>query len=403
MKLTMIIVSHVVNDAITHGFIPAAKVMDLHVVLITDHKLNHLKLVSEDNQFNPDTILECDVFNPLELIEIITENGLKPDSIFSNSDHLQTSTAICAQFFDVPAKDWTVTLKAKNKHLTRQVLNEKSLPNIQSALLHRDTVLEFKLTFPVVAKPKEGVASMDVQRCNNKAELDSYCDIFWQKYPTSPILIEEFLHGPLITVETLGDGKQLIALGGFDVELSALPYFIETAASWNGSNSVQYRDECARQLQIFGVGFGVCHSEFIITKSGPVLVEINYRSIGDGREFLLDNLSRGNWFTTILNLHLSNQLDSAFQINGCAYVHYVVAEQDGLIDGTSTSFIHQDGDIVTQQQVLKQAGDTFQQSFSNKDYLARISIVSPSGQSLEVARQQAVSKFNLKLINEVIV
>lgn len=158
-----------------------------------------------------------------------------------------------------------------------------------------------------------------------------------------------------------------------------------------------------RQLQIFGVGFGVCHSEFIITKSGPVLVEINYRSIGDGREFLLDNLSRGNWFTTILNLHLSNQLDSAFQINGCAYVHYVVAEQDGLIDGTSTSFIHQDGDIVTQQQVLKQAGDTFQQSFSNKDYLARISIVSPSGQSLEVARQQAVSKFNLKLINEVIV
>ncbi len=99
MKSTMIIVSHVVNDAVTHGFVPAAKAMDLHVVLITDHKLSHLELASHDSHFNPDTILECDVFNPLELIETITEHELKPDAIFSNSDHLQTSTAICAQFF----------------------------------------------------------------------------------------------------------------------------------------------------------------------------------------------------------------------------------------------------------------------------------------------------------------
>ncbi|MCZ8484988.1 hypothetical protein O9993_00405 [Vibrio lentus] len=67
-----------------------------------------------------------------------------------------------------------------------------------------------------------------------------------------------------------------------------------------------------------GWGFGVCHSEFIITDSGPVLVEINYRSIGDGREFLLDNLSGGNWFNTILNLHLGHKLDPTFRIDGKA-------------------------------------------------------------------------------------
>lgn len=401
MKSTIIIVSHVVNDAVTHGFVPTAKAMGLDVILITDHKLNHLKLASDDGRFTPDAILECDVFNPLELIETITEQGLKPDAVFSNSDHLQTSTAICAQFFGVPAKDWTVTLKAKNKYLTRQVLNEKSLPNTQSVLLHRDAAPTFDFIFPVVAKPKEGVASLDVQRCNSETELDSYCDAFWQKHPATPILVEAFLQGPLITVETIGDGESLTALGGFDVELSGPPYFIETAASWNGINSVQYRDECVRQLQAFGVGFGVCHSEFIITETGPVLVEINYRSIGDGREFLLDNLSEGRWFTTILNLHLGNKLDKAFHINGSAHVHYVVAEQNGIIEGTSTSFIHQEGDIVTQQQVLKQAGDAFQQSFSNKDYLARISIVSPSGQPLEPAIQQAIARFNLTAVNEV--
>jgi len=401
MKSTMIIVSHVVNDAVTHGFVPAAKAMDLHVVLITDHKLSHLALASGDSHFNPDAILECDVFNPLEIIETITENALKPDAIFSNSDHLQTSTAICAQFFGLPAKDWAVTLKAKNKHLTRQVLNEKALPNTQSGLLHRHSNVELGMAFPVVAKPKEGVASLDVQRCDSQSELDAYCNAFWQKHPNAPILVEQFLQGPLVTLETLGDGERLIAVGGFDVSLSAPPYFIETAADWNGPNGIAHREACLAQLKAFGVGFGVCHSEFIITENCPVLVEINYRSIGDGREFLLNNLAHYNWFSTILGLHLGQRLDGDYQIDGSAHIHYVVAERSGVIDGDSTSFLQHDGDVIIQQQVLKAAGEHLQQSYSNKDYLARISLVSPSGQNLRPALQNALSHFNLTPTGEV--
>ncbi|KNH11049.1 hypothetical protein [Vibrio cyclitrophicus] len=64
--------------------------------------------------------------------------------------------------------------------------------------------------------------------------------------------------------------------------------------------------------------FGVCHSKFIITESEPVLVKINYRSIADGREFLLDNFSGGNWFNTILNLFLGHKLDPTLRIAGSA-------------------------------------------------------------------------------------
>ena len=65
-----------------------------------------------------------------------------------------------------------------------------------------------------------------------KSELDAYCDAFWQKHPNAAILVEQFLQGPLVTLETLGDGERLIAVGGFDVSLSEPPYFIETAADW---------------------------------------------------------------------------------------------------------------------------------------------------------------------------
>ena len=88
-------------------------------------------------------------------------------------------------------------------------------------------------------------------------------------------------------------------------------------------------------------------------------------------------------------------------MNGSANVHYVVADQSGIIEGTSTSFLEREDDIVIQQQVLKKVGENFTQSFSNKDYLARISVVSPSGENLEPTLQKTISQFDLKAASEV--
>lgn len=149
-----IIISHVVNDAVTHGFVPAANALNGMTVLITDHKFDHLQLAATDKRFAPDLILECDVFNPLDIIDTIVSQGLNPQLVFSNSDHLQTSTAIVAEFFHLPAKPWQTCLKAKNKHLTRHHLDILGLPSVVSWLLTTDSALPADLTFPLVAKPK---------------------------------------------------------------------------------------------------------------------------------------------------------------------------------------------------------------------------------------------------------
>lgn len=402
MKSIAIIISHVVNDAVTHGFVPAAKALNMHTVLITDHKLDHLNLAINDKSFHPDQIIECDVFNPLDIIDTIIKNGFSPNIIFSNSDHLQTSTAIAAQFFKLPAKSWEVCLKAKNKQLTRETLDEKDLPNIKSWLIQSDQNLPVSLLFPLVAKPREGVASMDVQLCNNEKELNKYCQRFWQKQPNTPILLEEYIQGPLITLETLSDGQTIIPIGGFDVQLSKPPYFIETSASWNGPLSEKHQDACLQQLTEFGIGLGVCHSEFILTKTGPVLVEINYRSIGDGREFLLNNLAPYSWFETILQLHQGWKIDKPLAISGSAEVHYIIAEHSGIITGNTKSNKFQLDGIITQCQVLCRAGKTLTISHSNKDYLARISVASPTGKPLQLPLQQAINACDLVSEQEVL-
>lgn len=395
-----VIVTHVVNDAVIHGFTPAAQSITETTIILTDHKLDHLKEASLNNSFLPDLVLECDVFNPLDIIDTIVNQGLKPDILFSNSDHLQTACAIAAEFFGLPAKPWRTCLKAKNKYLTRQHLQELELPSVQSWLLNNHSALPQDILFPVVAKPKEGVASMDVSRCDNEQQLNAYCQSFWQKYHCGAILLERFIEGPLITLETLGNGHDLVAIGGFDVSLSKPPYFIETSAIWNGPVTSQYREQCLAQLKAFGVGFGVCHSEFIISNNGPVLVEINYRSIGDGREFLLDNLAHYSWFESILRLHCNRTLPQNPVIHGSALIHYLVAEQDGIVTQQAPSFSLQQDDVHVQYQVLKQEGESLIRSFSNKDYLARLTLTSPAIKELNASLQATLARIKVTLVEE---
>lgn len=112
----LILISHVVNASVSEGFLPAARKLGLRVVLLTDCAEQQRQHFSQQGlPAYPDEIVSCDVFNPIAVIEAISERAQVPVVIFSNSDHLQTSTAIAANYFALPGKDWRVTYRAKNK------------------------------------------------------------------------------------------------------------------------------------------------------------------------------------------------------------------------------------------------------------------------------------------------
>ena len=352
-----VIVSHVVNTAVTEGFIPAAQRLGYPIILLTDHAMAHNCTVDESVR-----VIECEVFNPLSILDTLTEWGITPAAIFSNSDHLQTATAIAATALGLPAKNWEICYAAKEKWRMRQRLAAQGQPSAWSTQLLPDAEPSSDWPWPVVIKPGQGVASMDVRLIE---DLRS-CQHYLASLPTrQTLLVEAFMQGPLFTLETLGDGNELVAIGGFDVELSAPPHFVEMSARWSGEHSRRWKQQALAQLREFGVGFGVCHSEFIVTDNGPVLVEINYRSIGDGREFLLDRLLPEGWFTPIRRLHLGEPLPPVKPAQGEALIHYVVAEQSGTLQ-TAPQPVNAAG---LHYRTLKTTGDRIEISHSNKDYL----------------------------------
>ncbi|WP_232462751.1 ATP-grasp domain-containing protein [Pseudomonas fragi] len=323
------------------------------------------------------------MFNPLAVIESLNAQGLRPVAVFSNSDHLQTATAIVAEAFECPGKDWRLCYAAKNKAAMRERMQRLGLPGPWFQVLGANTELPDDAPWPVVAKPREGVASLDVRLCHNAAELRAYCEQFWQQQPDRALLLEAYMAGPLFTLETLGDGRNLQAIGGFDVSLSAPPHFVELAARWNGQLSCVQRAAALAQVAAFGVNFGVCHSEFILTAQGPMLVEINYRSIGDGREFLLDRLLPQGWFDRIVALHLGHSLIAAQPAQAQATVHYLVAERPGRLDQASASFNVESESHWCDYRALQHTGDTVTISHSNKDYVGVLRLIAADDVSLD--------------------
>ncbi|KAA0939502.1 acetyl-CoA carboxylase biotin carboxylase subunit family protein [Psychrobacter sp. ANT_H59] len=403
MTYSTVLITHVVNDAVIKGFIPALlksrHVPDSQLIIITDDKEAHMDALIATPLGAQISILECDVFNPLAIIDTLNNYHILPNLVFSNSDHLQAATAVVAEFFHLPSKDWRHCLVFKDKYLMRTQLHSAYLYQAGYQLLSaKDLHLEnLSISFPLVAKPKQGVASMDVQLCMNKNELLSYCQSFWQS-KTLPILVESYVAGRLITLEILGDGESLVAVGGFEVTLTEPPHFVELDAVWNTPLCVQYRERCLSILQDIGVGLGVCHSEFIITPTGEVhLVEINYRSIGDGREFLLHDMAHYPWFDTIVRLHQGvsiAELEAEFgslAISTHARIHYIVAPQSGTICIAPSPFNKQMQQTTIIHQPLKKQHQTIHITHSNKDYLSRLLAYSDCANTMNDVLNDAIA------------
>ncbi|MDP1678750.1 MAG: ATP-grasp domain-containing protein [Candidatus Nitrotoga sp.] len=369
----LIILAHVITDSVNAGFIPAAQRLGLSIVLLTDHAEAHRQYFNQMGlPAYPNEIVACDVFNPLAVIETITCRAETPVAIFSNSDHLQTSTAIVADYFGLPRKNWHVTYRAKNKAEMRADLKTRGLDMLWFAVVCDKTALAQVLDgvpFPCIVKPREGVASQQVSLSYSRAELEAQCAAVWSTLPEQPLLLEEYIEGPLYTLETIGDDKKVCVLGGFKVKLSPPPHFVELEASWGTGLTNAQETQVVDIIRCFGVGFGACHTEFVMTDKGPRLIEINYRNIGDYREFLMQDTLDIPLFEIVLRLYMGEPLPHLNIAPDAGLIRYFTAHSAGRLANAPEAFVRYADDIQVTYKPLRMIGDIIHLTNSNKDYL----------------------------------
>ncbi|TNF68926.1 MAG: ATP-grasp domain-containing protein [Gammaproteobacteria bacterium] len=374
MALSFIIITHVKTVAINDGFLPEIIQSGFNVTIITDCYDEHLQLI--EKYPNAIDLIKADVFNPMDIITKIHQHHLKPIAIFSNSDHLQTSTAIVAEFYQLPGKSFQSTLIVKNKSMMRQTLKDKQLSQLWYQQVSNETELKkviSQIPFPCIAKPTFGVASIDVEKIQDIDQLNTYCKNIWQTNAKTCILLEAFIEGDIYSIETIGDGKNIHLLGGFKTNITQPPYFIELGANWISHFDQAIIKQLINILSQLNIKFGACHTEFSIVNNQVEIIEINYRSVGDYKEFLLNELY-SNYFKALIALYLGKALPILKLQYNYACIEYFPAINEGILTQLPKADSYQHHYINYSVDHFKQLNTQVHLTHSNKDYLSAIRV-----------------------------
>jgi biotin carboxylase len=143
-------------------------------------------------------------------------------------------------------------------------------------------------------------------------------------------------------------------------------------------------------LDAAGVGFGMCHTEYAVTRDGPRVIEINYRLIGDNCDFLLADLLGVPLHQWILRVHAGEPL-SAFDFGAlrAAYgsVVSLVAERSGTVTTAPPDLSPPptDGGVRLWHRALRGIGDHVEVTGTNRDYLGLLRAAGPDRASVDAA------------------
>lgn len=212
------------------------------------------------------------------------------DGIICLSDNYIELASELASYYKFPFISYDAVVIARNKDVTREFCKQKGFPiprfqivcDISSAC--KEATL---LGYPCVLKASRGDGSSEVQLCRTEAEVVTIFPLLFERTQgmAGKVLLEEFVKGPLYSIEAITFEGQTTILGMTDRLLGNQPYFVEVGYSFpvslDGPTSQIVSNMLIDLLRAMGVSYGTTHTEFILSERGPVIVEINPR-LGGG-------------------------------------------------------------------------------------------------------------------------
>lgn len=145
--------------------------------------------------------------------------------------------------------------------------------------------------YPVVLKPSVGTGSYGVMCVMDEGSLEEcWAETLHEAEATSStVLVEELSVGPLVSAEIVVAQGTTHLLGITDRTMSGLPRFRELMmrfpAILRPADEITVHEMCRTMVETLDFGPGAAHVEFVLSQSGPQVIEFNAR-MGGG------NLSR---------------------------------------------------------------------------------------------------------------
>lgn len=285
----------------------------------------------------------CDHFYPVstidkeEILRICRE--IKIDGITTIASDVAVLTVnYVAEKMGLVGNPDKYSQMATNKYLMRQCFMDNNVPSPKFCLSDGQLPKEVNtFSYPVIVKPTDRSGSRGVEKVDSPVDLQSAIERACNEAFQKKAVIEEFVEGREISVESISyKGKHYI-LQITDKVTTEAPFFVELEhhqpSTLPDDIKQRVRGIVLNALDALHIQYGASHAELKITKDGDIrVIEIGARMGGDFIGSDLVKLSTGyDFLKGVIEVALGTFEEPKQTENKCSGVYFLCKETEAIL------------------------------------------------------------------------
>lgn len=335
------------------------------------------------------------------------------DGVITVCDYYIETVREVAQAFNLPCPFPDEVKTVRHKHLMRQALDRAAIANPAYRLAQSWTEVQeaaAAIGYPLVLKPVDLASSAFVSLIRNGNELhtayqalDHFPLNFRDQTRDRTYLLEAFMSGAEVSVETVSFGGDIAVIGITDKSVTGTPYFIENGHMFPALLDDETRAAVAGfvvdALKAVGFNHGVAHTEVKLTADGPRIVEINPRTAGNYIVELIHRVTGIDLLHAFVDLSLGRQPEIAARDSGIqsSAVMFLVPSRSGVV-GEIQGIETLDADTrIARYKIENCAGKPVSTPIDNACYLGFVITEDAEGLNARAYAENALERITLRM------
>lgn len=258
-------------------------------------------------------------------------------------------------------------LKATNKACMREALRQYGVPipifyKVSNLQQYNEAVSKFKI--PFIVKPADNSGSRGIVKIENLNDKTAIIEAYEYSKSSSrngDVVVEEYMCGPEVSVETLTVDGECHVIQITDKITTGAPHFVEMGHTQPSQLDIETKKQIAEIAKMankaIGITNGPSHTEIIVTKNGPKIVELGARLGGDCITTHLVPLSTGvDMVESCIKIALGEKPDIAVKFAKGSAIRYLSCKS-GKIENITGIESAQSMEGIKQVSIVHNVGD----------------------------------------------
>ncbi len=262
------------------------------------------------------------------------------DAITTRTELLLPTIASVCKAMHLPGPTEKCAKLSVNKYLFRDEMQRAGIRTPRFASPENTSDLENALSwtgFPAIIKPVDFSGSTGVSMVRDNIEGNTAFHQAMKASPTGRVIVEQFISGREISVETWTQFGETHFAAFTDKQVSANGHFVELRhtipAALSADERAAVMEEVKKMANAMELNDAIAHTEVILTKDGPCIIETGARPGGDHIAFRLVPLATGiDMYRVMFELSVGHEVSLAPPEGRAAAIQYVSSENHLYID-----------------------------------------------------------------------